>query len=57
MGWLLGPTPVPAVRGVSSSSFAFEAPRAAAAHDKSVVKEARSAASLSSREGDMKFSL
>jgi hypothetical protein len=58
MGWLPGPTPV--VPGefprTSASSLALGKPRAAAAQDSNVVRDARRAASLSAwYAGDMKF--
>lgn len=56
IGWLLVPAPAPAPVGLGpcrSSSFLFR-PRAAAAQERSVVREARSAASLSAwYDGDM----
>jgi hypothetical protein len=56
IGWLLGPTPEFWVRLASISSFVLGNCLAAAAHDRSVVRDARKAASWSSRAvGDMKL--
>lgn len=56
IGWLLGPTPALAARWASASSFDFGKPLAACAQERRVVRDARRAASFSSRTaGDIKL--
>ena len=56
IGWLLGPTPAAAALWASASSLDFGRPLAACAQERRVVRDARRAASFSSRTaGDIKL--